>query len=285
MTTLVRFGESTPYFYSARLDEALRAAEGDIDLEFWKMHVHSFPSFRGLSIVSLLLDSCRAWQLADLVIALEGNNTLRTLKLTNLELRGVDLASLGSLNCGVQRLELRSCVIEDARPDALAAALAALVDLPLQALAITDLNFHYGLVSRPSDYQVVTASIERTEILQELDIGGNHADFAEAVCQGLFCNRSIRVLTVTRPRVALYKALAYSNRSLLQVNFVDDLCDRAFMDKWLAYNRELKEAKKSMAALVFAWEQGNQKGLGMLPPELFIHVKEGLYPTSPADYS
>ena len=281
-TTLVRLGEGTPYLYYAQLDKALREAEGDIDLYFQKMHVHTFPSFRGLRIVSLVLDGCQVPHLEDLVAALEGNDTLRTLKLYNMHLGSADLVSLGALRCGVQRLELRACSMCDSRDGA--AGLAALVDLPLQALIIRDLRFQYGFYPAISEYRVVTASIEKTEHLQELDIGGNHYAFEEAVCEGLSSNRSIHTLTLTRPYIPLNEALAFSNRSLLQVSFADPRWDSVFVDKWLTYNRELKEAKKSMAALVFAWEQGNEEGLGMLPKELFIHIKEGLFPTTPGDF-
>lgn len=280
-TTLVRLGEGTPYHYYSQLDKALRAAEGDIDLYFEKMHVHTFPSFRGLRIVSLVLDSCQVPHLEDLVAALEGNDTLRTLKLYNIEVRCADFLSLGALRCGVQRLELRACVMRQTHGTA---GLAALVDLPLQALIIRDLRFEYGFYPNPSELKRTTASIERTETLQELDISGNHSPFEEAVCEGLLSNRSIHALTLTRPCIPLNEALEFTNRSLLQVNFADRRWDRVFVDKWLTYNRELKEAKTSMAALVFAWEQGNEDGLGMLPKELFIHIKEGLFPTTPDDF-
>lgn len=280
-TTLVRLGEGTPYLYYSQLDKALREAEGDIELYFEKMHVHTFPSFRGLRIVSLVLDGCQVPHLEDLVAALEGNDTLRTLKLYNMELHCADLLSLGALRCGVQRLEIRSCVMRESHCRDGAAGLAALVDLPLQALIIRDLLFEYGFYPAISEHRKTTVSVERSETLQELDISGNHYAFEEAVCEGLSSNRSINTLTLTRPYIPLNEALACSNRSLLQVNFADRRWDRVFVDKWLTYNRELKEAKSSMAALVFAWEQGNEKGLGMLPKELFIHIKEGLVPTTP----
>jgi hypothetical protein len=281
-TTLVRLGEGTPYLYYAQLDKALRAAEGDIELYFQKMHVHTFPSFRGLRIVSLVLDGCEVPHLEDLVAALEGNDTLRTLKLYNMHLDSADLASLGSLRCGVQRLELRSCGVRDTWGGE--RELAALVDLPLQALVLRDLHYYYGFAQKIAEDLPITESIERTETLQELDIGGTHDFIAKAVCEGLFKNRSIHTLTLTRPCIPLNDALAFSNRSLLQVNFVDHRWDRVFVDNWLTYNMELKEAKKSMAALVFAWEQGNETGLGMLPKELFIHIKGGLFPTVPEDF-